>query len=96
MVGANAFSEGDDDRPPILSIDPVVEDVQRKRLAEVKRGRDDGAVAAALDRVRREAAVPDTNLMPAFIDAVGVYATIGELTSALADVFGRWTETPSI
>jgi methylmalonyl-CoA mutase, N-terminal domain len=96
LVGANAFTEGDDDRPTILSIDPVVEDVQLKRLAEVKRDRDEGAVAAALNRVRKEAAETDTNLMPAFIDAVGVYATIGELTSALADVFGRWTETPSI
>src|SRR5437588_212579 len=96
LVGANAFTEGDDDRPAILSIDPVVEDVQLKRLAEVKRGRDEGAVATALNRVRKEAAETDTNLMPAFIDAVGVYATIGELTSALADVFGRWTETPSI
>jgi methylmalonyl-CoA mutase, N-terminal domain len=96
LVGANSFTEGDDDRPPILSIDPVVEDVQLKRLAEVKRGRDERAVAAALDRVRKEAAETDTNLMPAFVDAVSVYATIGELTSALADVFGRWTETPSI
>jgi methylmalonyl-CoA mutase, N-terminal domain len=96
LVGANAFTEGDDDRPTILSIDPVVEDVQLKRLAEVKRDRDEGAVAAALNRVRKEAAETDTNLMPAFIDAVGVYATIGELRSALADVFGRWTETPSI
>jgi methylmalonyl-CoA mutase, N-terminal domain len=96
LVGANAFTEGDDDRPTILSIDPVVEDVQLKRLAEVKRDRDEGAVAAALNRVRKEAAETDTNLMPAFIDAVGVYATIGELTAALADVFGRWTETPSI
>jgi methylmalonyl-CoA mutase N-terminal domain/subunit len=34
--------------------------------------------------------------MPALIDAVSVHATIGEITAALADVFGRYTETPVV
>jgi methylmalonyl-CoA mutase N-terminal domain/subunit len=34
--------------------------------------------------------------MPALVDAVGAYATLGEIVDALADVFGRWVETPRI
>ena len=34
--------------------------------------------------------------MPALIDAVGEYATLGEIMRALADVFGRHTEVPTI
>jgi methylmalonyl-CoA mutase N-terminal domain/subunit len=34
--------------------------------------------------------------MPALIDAVRSYATEGEIMNALADVFGRYTETPVI
>ena len=53
-------------------------------------------VAPRLARVRAEAAEPDVNLMPAFIDAVHVYATLGEIVDALADVFGRWVEAARI
>jgi methylmalonyl-CoA mutase, N-terminal domain len=96
VVGVNRFTEGDDDVPPLLRIDPAVEDLQRKRLAEVREDRDDAAVAAALDAVRRDAADPSVNLMPVILDAVGAYVTVGEVMGAMADVFGRWTETPSI
>ena len=34
--------------------------------------------------------------MKVLIDAVRTYATVGEITAALADVFGRYTETPVI
>ena len=54
------------------------------------------AVQAALARVRAEAADPEINLMPALIDAVGVYATLGELMAAMGDVFGRHVEVPTI
>jgi methylmalonyl-CoA mutase N-terminal domain/subunit len=34
--------------------------------------------------------------MPALLDAVLAYATIGEVVDALADVFGRWREDPRL
>jgi methylmalonyl-CoA mutase, N-terminal domain len=93
IVGVNAFTEGNEDSEQnLLRIDPGVEDLQRKRLAAVKADRDDAAVAAALDRVRADAADPGTNLMPAFIDAVGTYATLEEVVEALESVFGRYRE----
>jgi methylmalonyl-CoA mutase N-terminal domain/subunit len=73
-----------------------VEDEQRRRLEKVKHERNAEAVERALARVRVDAAEPDTNLMPALLDAVCAYATLGEVVDALADVFGRWVEDPRI
>ena len=53
--------------------------------------RDAGAVAKALDKLRR-AAKDDENTMPATIEAVRAYATLGEICSALRDVYGVYEE----
>jgi methylmalonyl-CoA mutase N-terminal domain/subunit len=73
-----------------------VEEQQLKRLAKVRADRNDELVQAALDAVRTAAAEPTSNVMPALIDAVNVYATEGEIINALADVFGRYVEVPVI
>ena len=78
--------------PPTLSIDPVVEDRQLERLAEVKAARNDEAVAASLQRIRTDASDPTVNLVPALIDAVKVDVTVGEITAALEVVFGTWVD----
>jgi methylmalonyl-CoA mutase, N-terminal domain len=97
VVGVNDFLQGSDEPPlPTLRIGPEVEEEQRRRLEKVRRERDTTAVESALARVRAEAADPEINLMPAFVDAVGVYATLGEVVDALADVFGRWVEAARI
>ncbi|HMK12472.1 MAG TPA: methylmalonyl-CoA mutase family protein [Acidimicrobiales bacterium] len=97
IVGVNRFTEGnDDDVIPVLTITNEDEDRQRKRLDRVRQERDADAVAAALVRLRDEAADPERNLMPALIDAVSTYATLGEIMGALADVFGRHIEVPTL
>ncbi len=93
IVGVNAFTEGNEDSEQnLLRIDPATEELQLKRLAEVKKAREGTAVSDALGRVRDVAADPDVNLMPVLIDAVKVYATEGEIVSALEDVFGTYVE----
>jgi methylmalonyl-CoA mutase, N-terminal domain len=92
LVGVNAFTDGGGDETPILSIGPEAEEFQRKRLDETRRHRDQGAVDAALARVRTEAADTNVNLMPVMLEAVAAYATEGEIVGALQDVFGIWTE----
>ena len=69
---------------------------QLKRLDAVRHERDQAAVDAALDKVRREAADPEQNLMPTLVEAVSTYATLGEVMGALADVFGRYVEVPTL
>ena len=76
-----------------LRIGPEVEEEQRRRLEKVRNDRDAHAVERVLARVRSDAAEPTTNLMPALLDAVRAYATLGEIVEALASVFGRWVET---
>jgi methylmalonyl-CoA mutase N-terminal domain/subunit len=97
VVGVNTALEGNDEPPPpTLRIGPEVEEEQLKRLARVKADRDEEAVQRSLAAVREAAADPLTNVMPSLIDAVNTYATVGEVTNALADVFGRYTESPVI
>src|SRR4051812_43536770 len=97
VVGVNRFVDGnEDDGLEILQITAEQEQTQIKRLQAVKADRDQSAVDLALARLRAEAADPDANLMPALIDAVRTYATLGEVMDALASVFGRYVEQPVI
>jgi methylmalonyl-CoA mutase N-terminal domain/subunit len=97
IVGVNRFTEGNDEDPiPILQITHEDEARQIKRLNAVRHERDAAAVQAALGHLAAVAADPEANLMPALIDTVKTYATLGEVMAALASVFGRHVETPSI
>jgi methylmalonyl-CoA mutase N-terminal domain/subunit len=96
VVGVNAYTEGDEGSPPILSIGPECEELQRKRLDQVRRSRDGEGVERALAQLSREAASAETNIMPAIVEAVRVRATLGEMIIALAGVFGTWAESPIV
>ncbi len=97
VVGVNDFLEGNDDAAPeTLQIGPQFEEKQLARLAEVKRLRDGEAVARSLAEIKRVAGHPTINTMPAIIEAVRVYATVGEIMNTFADEFGRYRETPVI
>jgi methylmalonyl-CoA mutase N-terminal domain/subunit len=96
-VGVNEFTEGnEEDQIELLKITTEDEQRQRKRLDQVRQDRDSDAVAAALARIRTEAADPEVNLMPALIDAVDVYATLGEIMGTMEQEFGRHVEVPVI
>ncbi len=97
IVGVNRFLEGNDEADlEILRITNEDEAKQRERLARVRGDRDDSTVDRALDRLAREAADPEVNLMPALIDAANAFATVGEMMGAMARVFGRHVEVPTI
>jgi methylmalonyl-CoA mutase N-terminal domain/subunit len=97
IVGVNCHTEGNEEEPPeILYIDQASEDLQVKRLCEVKASRDSRAVEEVLARMRSEAADPEVNLMPVLLDAVTARASLGEICRALGDVFGWWEESPAI
>jgi methylmalonyl-CoA mutase, N-terminal domain len=97
VVGVNAFTDGaDDDELDILRITAEQEQRQIKRLQAVRADRDDDAVREVLAHLRGEAADPEVNLMPALLRAVEASATEGEIMDAMADVFGRYVETPRL
>jgi methylmalonyl-CoA mutase N-terminal domain/subunit len=92
IVGVNKYQmEDEPGGVPILVIDEGVRDHQVERLEQARGRRDKGAAANALEKVRR-AARSGENTMPATIDAVRAYATLGEVCDALRDVYGLYEE----
>ncbi len=91
-VGVNCYRIDEDD-PPVEfhPYDEAGAQAQVARLAEIRATRDAGSVVAALDAVRRDAA-SGANAMPAIVAAVKAYASVGEITAALTDVYGRYRE----
>jgi len=63
---------------------------QIANLKKLKKERDNEAVKRALDHLRREAEDESVNLMPAIIESVKAYASIGEMCNALREVFGEY------
>ncbi|HEV2883446.1 MAG TPA: methylmalonyl-CoA mutase family protein [Pyrinomonadaceae bacterium] len=92
IVGVNKYEMTDEPaQVQTLVIDESVRDHQVQRLDETRAKRDAGAVAAALDKLKR-AAQSEENTMPATIEAVRAYASLGEICSALRDVYGVYEE----
>lgn len=89
IVGVNEFIENSDGNIGILKVDPEIEKAQIKRLDEVRNQRDNTTVEESLKRLKQVASSKE-NLMPFIYEAVKSYATIGEITNALKEVFGEY------
>jgi len=91
-VGVNCFVE--EEAAQEVEFHPYREQEAAKqieRLRRIRAERDGEAVKKLLERVRAAAATTE-NVMPAVIDAVEAYATVGEVCGALKDVFGAYRE----
>jgi methylmalonyl-CoA mutase N-terminal domain/subunit len=95
VVGVNAYQESEADgkgsATALLRIDPAVEASQREKVAALRKERDNGSVQKALGAVE-QAAGSNENLMPLILEAVRVYATVGEIADAMRRVFGEFQE----
>jgi len=91
VVGVNKFVSPYPEITGLLRIDPVEAEKQRKRLASLRAKRDSEKVAQALDRLKGVASSKE-NTVPAFIDCVEAYATLGEICDVLRGVFGEQEE----
>jgi methylmalonyl-CoA mutase cobalamin-binding domain/chain len=95
VIGVNKFVDAAEEQQiEVHRLDPDSERRKINRLKEVKESRDQAAVQAALADLKRVAALPDENLMPATIAAVEANVSMGEIVKALETVFGRYTERP--
>ncbi len=98
VVGVNCFTTsepsplaaGGEDGSTILKVDPAVEAELRADVARWRADRDSAAVTAALDELRRVAADPAANVMPATIALAHAGGTTGEWAGALREVFGEY------
>ncbi|HEY0544954.1 MAG TPA: methylmalonyl-CoA mutase family protein [Pyrinomonadaceae bacterium] len=92
IVGVNKYQmTNESSEIPILIINEGVRESQMARLEQTRTRRDKGAVANALEQLKR-AASRNENTMPATIEAVRAYATLGEICDALRDVYGLYEE----
>ena len=94
VVGVNKFATEEESVIELLEIDESVERKQVERLRKLRQERDNEHVDRLLDKVR-QVARGDENIMPVLIEAVKAYATVGEITDAMRDVFSEYKE-PSI
>ena len=93
VVGLNKYSmDEEDDRLELLHVGEEIEDRQHDRLEEVRAERDDAAVEEALDALD-EAIEAGENVMDPIIDAVKLYATMGEVMAVFEDQYGAYQET---
>jgi methylmalonyl-CoA mutase N-terminal domain/subunit len=93
IVGVNLFQT---EEPPadmqIYGLDADGRQRQLDRLAAVKRDRSNDDVAHVLKDLQTAAEQPDVNLMPTLVEAVEAYATVGEISQALRDVWGEYRQ----
>lgn len=89
IVGVNEFTDHEPAHIGILKVDPGIERAQVSRLEDVRKNRDNGAVQQALKRLK-QAAGSKQNLMPSIYEAVKAYASIGEISNTLREVFGEY------
>ncbi len=92
VVGVNRFTREEEPSIPIQRIDEDLERRQVERVQALRLRRDKGIWQAAVNRVKDHARSGE-NLMPAILEAVESYATVGEVAAAMREVFGEYQET---
>ncbi|HEX4991867.1 MAG TPA: methylmalonyl-CoA mutase family protein [Rubrobacteraceae bacterium] len=95
MVNVNIYEPQDEQEMEIHRIDPEISRRQVERLERLKDKRDNALVEKRLEELK-EVARGDGNTMYPILEAVRAYATVGEISFALQEVFGSYRETPVI
>ena len=94
IVGVNAYPAPEEPEIPVLDIDnDAVREAQVKRLEKLKRERDADAVREALHKLEQCAKTGEGNLLECAVDAARKRATLGEISQALENVWGRYEAT---
>ena len=89
VVGVNRYRVGATPEHKLLRVDPEVSQRQAARLSTLRARRDNEKVSSALSQLRI-GAQHDENLVPLILNAVEVYATLGEICAVLREVFGEY------
>ena len=95
VVGVNQFVTEKVSTPPILRVDPAVEQSRISDLAKLRASRDQAAVDKVLKKVRA-ASGGSENMMPLLIEAAELYVTVGEMCSVLREEWGEYHEVMTL
>ncbi|HDN04906.1 MAG TPA: methylmalonyl-CoA mutase [Chloroflexi bacterium] len=91
VIGVNSHKDQKEPAIPILKMDPEGYKKQVGRIQRLKKERDQGRIGQSLDQLR-VACQGTENTMPYILEAVHAYATLGEITTVMKDVFGTYRE----
>jgi methylmalonyl-CoA mutase N-terminal domain/subunit len=91
IVGVNKFVSENTTSPPLQPINPKAVESQLIRLKQVKTDRDHSKVENSLSMLQQAAEKNDCNLMPYILTAVNEYATLGEISGKLKEIFGEYS-----
>ncbi|MDI9472827.1 MAG: methylmalonyl-CoA mutase family protein [Tissierellia bacterium] len=92
VVGVNKYQVKEPSPSGLLRVDLSVGDKQKEQLKALRAERDNQAVERALEKLRAVCR-SDENVMPVIIEAVKTYATLGEITDVMRDVFGEYRQS---
>jgi methylmalonyl-CoA mutase N-terminal domain/subunit len=95
MVNVTIYEPQDEQDVETHGIDPEISQRQLDRLEQLKESRDNDLVEKRLEELK-ESCRGDGNTMYPIIAAVRAYATVGEISAAMQEVFGSYRETPVI
>jgi methylmalonyl-CoA mutase N-terminal domain/subunit len=94
MVGVNDCAKNNTSPVEFLKIDTQVEQEQIAQLRQLRQTRDNTILQQKLKQLERAAQQTD-NIMPAILEAVRAYGTIGEISDVLRSVWGTYEESTS-
>lgn len=91
IVGVNKFTEAEVAQESLFRVDDEIRQLQIRKLEDLKKSRANERVRQSL-RELKEAAANGGNTMPFILKAVESYATIGEISNVLREVFGEFRQ----
>jgi methylmalonyl-CoA mutase N-terminal domain/subunit len=89
IVGVNKFQAEGEKTIPLLKVDDNIRSLQVQKLSELRSKRDHAKVDQCLQELNDKASSGE-NLMPAVIEAVENYCTLGEIADELRGIFGEY------
>lgn len=89
LVGVNKFAEQEKPLGEVFRVDDSIRTHQIEKLRQLREQRDNYQVAVALSNLK-QAAQGSINLMPYILTAVESYATLGEISDIMREVFGEY------
>jgi methylmalonyl-CoA mutase N-terminal domain/subunit len=95
VVGVNKYRDDEEPQPEYFRVDPSLAQRQMEKLEQLRDERDTATAEGALAKLRA-AAEADENMMPAIIEAVHSYCTLGEICGAMREVFGEYKALAAI
>ena len=95
VVGLNKFQVKEAPPSGLLRVDPAVREQQIRKIVQLKQSRDSRKVESCLADLKKTAEGSE-NLMPPILEAVRVYATLGEICDTLRSIFGEYTAVSTL